>query len=51
MPTGAVPRSIFSATIDLDATGKHFGHIQIPYSRDDAALGNLLVPIDIDQER
>ena len=45
MATGATPKSIFSATIDLDAQGKHFGHIQIPYSRDDAALGNLLVPI------
>lgn len=39
------PRSIFTASIDLDAEGKHFGHIQIPYSRDDAALGNLLVPV------
>ena len=34
--------SIFSATIDLDARGKYFGQIQIPYSRDDAGLGNLL---------
>jgi len=38
-------RSIFSASIDLDAKGKHFGHIQIPYSRDDAGLGYLLVPL------
>lgn len=45
MGTGATPKSTFTATIDLDAKGKHFGHIQIPYSRDDAALGNLLIPI------
>jgi N-alpha-acetyl-L-2,4-diaminobutyrate deacetylase len=38
-------RSIFTATIDLDAPGKHFGHIQIPYSRNDAALGNILIPV------
>jgi N2-acetyl-L-2,4-diaminobutanoate deacetylase len=36
---------IFTATVDLDARGKHFGHIQIPFSRDDAGLGNLLVPL------
>jgi N-alpha-acetyl-L-2,4-diaminobutyrate deacetylase len=38
-------KSVFTATIDLDAPGKHFGHIQIPYSRNDAALGNVLIPI------
>lgn len=38
-------KSIFTATIDLDAPGKHFGHIQIPYSRNDAAMGYILVPI------
>jgi N-alpha-acetyl-L-2,4-diaminobutyrate deacetylase len=37
--------SIFSATIDYEARGKHFGHIQIPHSRDDAGLGSLLVPV------
>ena len=37
--------SIFSATIDYEATGKHFSHIEIPHSRDDAGLGNLLVPV------
>ena len=40
-----MPKSIFSASLDLDAPGKHFGHIQIPYSRNDAALSNLLVPV------
>ena len=45
MDRGPLPKSIFSASIDLDAPGKHFGHIQIPYSRDDAALSNLLVPV------
>jgi N-alpha-acetyl-L-2,4-diaminobutyrate deacetylase len=45
MKPDASPKSIFSATIDLDAPGKHFGHIQIPFSRDDAALGSLLVPL------
>jgi len=38
-------RSAISASIDLDARGKHFGHVQIPFSRDDAGLGYLLVPL------
>ena len=38
-------KSLFSATIDLDADGKQFGHIRIPHSRDDAGLGDLLVPL------
>ncbi len=35
----------FSATIAFDAPGKHFGQIEIPYSRDEAGLGNLRVPV------
>lgn len=38
-------KSNFTATIDLDAPGKHFGHIQIPYSRNDAAMGDVLIPV------
>jgi N2-acetyl-L-2,4-diaminobutanoate deacetylase len=46
MDSGALStRSTFSASIDLNAKGKHFGHIQIPFSRDDAGLGYLLVPL------
>ncbi|HKY94860.1 MAG TPA: succinylglutamate desuccinylase/aspartoacylase family protein [Kiloniellales bacterium] len=46
MDSGASsPRSIISASIDLNAQGKHFGHIRIPFSRDDAGLGYLLVPL------
>ena len=45
MAIDAASKSIFSATVDLDARGKHFGHIQIPFSRDDAAIGNVLVPL------
>lgn len=37
--------SIFSATVDLDAPGKHFGHFRIPHSRDEAGLGDLMVPL------
>ena len=37
--------SIFSATIDLEADGKQFGHIRIPHSRDEAGLGDLMVPL------
>ncbi len=37
--------SIFSASVDLDANGKQFGHIKIPHSRDEAGWGDLLIPI------
>ena len=46
MDSGATaPKSSISASIDLDAKGKHFGHIQLPYSRDEAGLSYLLVPV------
>lgn len=38
-------RSIFVSTIDLDEDGKHFGHFKIPYSRDDASLGDIMAPL------
>ena len=31
-------------TIPIDQPGKHFGHIRLPYSRDDSAWGHLMVP-------
>ena len=37
--------SNFSATVSLDDEGKHFGHFQIPHSRDEAGLGDLMVPM------
>jgi len=32
-------------TLDLDAAGKHFGHVLLPHSRDDSAWGTLMLPI------
>ena len=37
--------SVFSSTVDLDADGKHFGHFRVPHSRDEAGLGDLMVPL------
>lgn len=34
-------------TIPLDAPGVHHGHLRLPWSRDDSAWGNLLVPITV----
>ena len=46
MDSGVVSKkTVLSASIDLDAEGKHFGHIQVPFSRDEAGLSYLLVPL------
>lgn len=37
--------SPFSCTFDLGAHGKFFGHVPIPYSRDDAGWGDLMIPV------
>lgn len=34
-------------TIPLDENGKHHGHLRLPYSRDDSAWGNLMIPISV----
>lgn len=34
-------------TIPLTQSGKHFGHIRLPYSRDDSAWGHLMIPVCI----
>lgn len=39
------PACSFSCTFDLSADGKFFGHVPIPYSRDDAGWGDLMVPV------
>ncbi len=33
------------ATLDLDAPGKAFGHLTVPWSRDDSAWGSVRVPL------
>jgi len=38
-------KTSLSTDIDLDADGKHTGRIRVPYSRDDAAWGSILIPI------
>ncbi len=43
-PTG-LPPSTITPTIDLDADGEHHGHLVLPYSRDDAAYGAVMIPI------
>lgn len=38
-------KSPLKVDIDLDADGKHTGRIRVPYSRDDAAWGSILIPV------
>ena len=38
-------KTSLSTDIDLNADGKHTGRICVPYSRDDAAWGSILIPI------
>ena len=45
MSAKTTEQPVFSASIDFDKPGKQFGHIQIPFSRDDAAMGSLMIPI------
>lgn len=35
----------YSCTFDLSAEGKFFGHVPIPWSRDEAGWGDLMVPV------
>lgn len=34
-----------SASVDFGASGKHFGHLTVPHSRDDSAWGAVRVPV------
>lgn len=34
-------------TIPLTDNGKHHGHLRLPYSRDDSAWGNLMIPLSV----
>ncbi len=39
--------SPITPTIPFDADGVHHGHLQLPYSRDDAAYGSVMIPIAV----
>lgn len=45
--TGQLPASPISATVPLDADGIHHGHLVLPYSRDDAAYGAVMIPLAV----
>ena len=36
-----------SATVDFDADGVQHGFLRLPYSRDDAAWGSVMIPITV----
>lgn len=46
MTTHTRPSPI-SPTIDLDADGVQHGFLRLPYSRDDAAWGSVMIPISV----
>lgn len=39
--------SPISATVDFAAEGTHHGFLRLPYSRDDAAWGSVMIPITV----
>jgi len=39
------PASRVTPSLDLDAPGKHFGHLAVPWSRDESAWGSVRVPV------
>ncbi len=41
------PPSPVQPTVDFDAEGVQHGFLRLPWSRDDSAWGNLMVPITI----
>lgn len=45
--TGHIRPSPISATVDLGADGVQHGFLRLPYSRDDAAWGSLMIPITV----
>ncbi len=46
MPLDVSPTTI-SSTVAFDRDGVHHGHLQLPYSRDDAAYGAVMIPIAV----
>jgi len=38
-------RSLVTATVDFDADGVHHGYIQVPYSHDGSAYGQIPIPV------
>lgn len=42
-----LPPTTITASVDFDADGLHHGHLQLPYSRDDAAYGSVMIPIAV----
>lgn len=47
MSASLSPPSPVRATIDLDGPGRRFGHLMLPWSRDDSAWGHLATPIAV----
>ncbi len=43
----SLPPSPVTATIDLDAAGASHGFLRLPYSSDDSAWGNVMIPIAV----
>jgi N-alpha-acetyl-L-2,4-diaminobutyrate deacetylase len=41
------PSTTISPTINFDRDGVHHGHLQLPYSHDDAAYGAVMIPIAV----
>lgn len=42
-----LPPSPISATVDFDAPGVQHGFLRLPYSRDDAAWGSVMIPLTV----
>lgn len=42
-----MPANPISATIALDAEGKHHGYLRLPHSRDDSAWGSVMIPVTV----
>ncbi len=42
-----LPASPISPTVDFDTDGRHHGHLVLPYSRDDAAYGAVMIPLAV----
>ncbi|MCL5776078.1 N(2)-acetyl-L-2,4-diaminobutanoate deacetylase DoeB [Limibaculum sp. FT325] len=44
---GLTPPSPVQPTIDIEAPGARHGHLRLPWSRNDSAWGNLMIPISV----
>jgi N-alpha-acetyl-L-2,4-diaminobutyrate deacetylase len=45
--TRHIPDSPVVPTIPLNEDGKYHGHLRLPYSRDESAWGNLMLPVTV----